>query len=370
MVRAINLSIGDKAISPLAKIRLHLIEAVNAHMVTISYTTCMDAVKKGIAEAEDNGVHLLDIPLYQTGAYAAIIEHKHEETKGFIKKMLPLIKTYSYFDIGDCSSIQLSIDLLNKNYFSALIHAFQTIRMAFKTASPIPIFLTHTGMAQSLLNMGRFKTASDQIKKARYIAKSIKEFKLIFMVLAAEAYMHLKRGDERAIDALEKAMAIGAEQNILNLLHWDSDMMSVLCAKALEHDIETEYVKSLIRKRNLVPPSDFNPSSLLPLGREGMSRVTIHWPYPLKIFTLGPFEIMKDDAPVSFSGRVQQKPLDLVKAIIAFGGIDVPCLKLMDALWPEADADKASQSLKFTLHALRKLLGGDIFIRLKEGYEP
>jgi len=64
---------------------------------------------------------------------------------------------------------------------------------------------------------------------------------------------------------------------------------------------------------------------------------------------------------------VRQKPLELLKALITFGGHDVPAIRLMETLWPEAEGDRASQSLKFTIHALRKLLGGDEFIQLKGG---
>jgi two-component SAPR family response regulator len=64
-----------------------------------------------------------------------------------------------------------------------------------------------------------------------------------------------------------------------------------------------------------------------------------------------------DSQPVRFSRKAQQRPLDLLKAIIAFGGQDVSESQLTDALWPEAEGDAGHQAFAVTLHRLRKLIG-------------
>lgn len=70
--------------------------------------------------------------------------------------------------------------------------------------------------------------------------------------------------------------------------------------------------------------------------------------------------------PLRFTGKTQKKPLELLKALIAFGGRNVPEAKLQDALWPEAEGDSASQALATTLFRLRKL-AGDKLIERGEG---
>ena len=74
---------------------------------------------------------------------------------------------------------------------------------------------------------------------------------------------------------------------------WVNSTMAKLCAKALEHDIEIDYVQDLIRRRNLIPDVP-----VLHLD---------NWPWPLKIQTLGQFEIIRDSEAVRFTGKVQQK---------------------------------------------------------------
>ena len=51
--------------------------------------------------------------------------------------------------------------------------------------------------------------------------------------------------------------------------------------------------------------------------------------------------------------------MELLKALIAFGGRDVPESKLADALWPEAEGDAAAQALTTNLFRLRKLIGNN-----------
>ena len=82
-----------------------------------------------------------------------------------------------------------------------------------------------------------------------------------------------------------------------------------------------------------------------------------NWPWPLKINTLGQFAMERDGEAVRFSGKVQQKPLLLLKALIAFGGREVKEEQLCDALWPDAEGDLAHRSFETTLYRLRLLLG-------------
>jgi two-component SAPR family response regulator len=127
--------------------------------------------------------------------------------------------------------------------------------------------------------------------------------------------------------------------------------MAELCKEALKDGIERDYVRELIRRRNLIP-------KVPPVELE-------EWPWPLKVFTLGRFEILIDDRPLHFSGKAQQKPLELLKAILSFGGQDVGQDQLSDSLWPDAEGDNAQRSLITNIHRLRKLIGYEKAIRFQ-----
>ena len=138
-------------------------------------------------------------------------------------------------------------------------------------------------------------------------------------------------------------MAIGKEKGFLNTFIDQPAVTARLCIKALEEGIEVPYVQEIIRKRRLIPEKP-------PLHLE-------NWPWPVKIRTLGRFELFKNGNPFNFPGKAQKKPLLLLKALIALGGKDVDEERLTDILWPEADGDQAYSALTTTLSRLRQLMG-------------
>jgi LuxR family transcriptional regulator, maltose regulon positive regulatory protein len=120
-------------------------------------------------------------------------------------------------------------------------------------------------------------------------------------------------------------------------------VLVAMCAEALDAGIEVGYVKALIRRFRLPPPVNRGDA----------------WPWRTKVYALGGYEVYRDDERLEFAGKVPKKPLMLLKALIAFGGRNVPEERLMDALWPDEEADAARKSLDITVLRLRKLLGNN-----------
>jgi DNA-binding SARP family transcriptional activator len=169
-----------------------------------------------------------------------------------------------------------------------------------------------------------------------------------------QAEFALDAGDEAAArNALERAMAIGKAKQYVTTWFWRPDAMTRLCLKALEENIEVDYVQHLIRCRRLIPETP-------PLQVE-------KFPWPLKVFALGGFSLVVDGAPISFAEKVQEKPLLLLKAIISLGGSEISVNRISDFLWPDADGDLARGNFRTTLHRLRKILGHHDAIQLNSG---
>jgi two-component SAPR family response regulator len=125
--------------------------------------------------------------------------------------------------------------------------------------------------------------------------------------------------------------------------------MAELCIEALRSGTET--VRELIKQHSRQPPP--KPNS----GRT--------WPF--KVFVLGRFQVLKDDAPIRFSRRQQRKPLELLQALIALGGTEVGASKLTDALWPDSEGDAGYHALESALYRLRQLLGAPSAIAMAGG---
>jgi LuxR family maltose regulon positive regulatory protein len=58
--------------------------------------------------------------------------------------------------------------------------------------------------------------------------------------------------------------------------------------------------------------------------------------------------------------------MELLKVLLANGGQEVRADQIADALWPHVDADYAHKSFTATLHRLRKLLGDDDAVLLRD----
>ena len=88
---------------------------------------------------------------------------------------------------------------------------------------------------------------------------------------------------------------------------------------------------------------------------------------PVTIFTLGRFSLLINGEPADFGRKAPKRPLELLKVIIAQGGREISISRLTLLLWPDADGDKATRSFNTTLHRLRKVLGDDRVLVLKDG---
>lgn len=88
---------------------------------------------------------------------------------------------------------------------------------------------------------------------------------------------------------------------------------------------------------------------------------------PIRIYTLGYFRTVADCKPIASQGKAQQRPLSLLKLLIARGGHDTSCVHMWDCLWPDSDGDLGARNLTITLHRLRQLLGHNAAVICHDG---
>ncbi|HZT55648.1 MAG TPA: bacterial transcriptional activator domain-containing protein, partial [Burkholderiaceae bacterium] len=160
-------------------------------------------------------------------------------------------------------------------------------------------------------------------------------------LLTLQAWRHWQAGRvEAAAQALAQGWALAAHTRYYQLLAPLRTALAELAAFALDQAIEPAFARELIRRRQLEPPR---------ASAGG-------WPWPLRITTLGRFAVQVDGDALVFAGKVPKKPLALLRALIALGGHTVPQHALIDALWPDDEADAAHDAFNVALHRLRKLL--------------
>lgn len=201
---------------------------------------------------------------------------------------------------------------------------------------------------------GDLDVANNALEKGFHASKVLGSALTTHEYLFIKAYFALCEGKEQsALSNLKQALTIGREKGIFGIYTpIPAAMLSAVCILALEAKIEVDYVHKLILARNFVPETP-------PLHIE-------NWPWPVRIFTLGEFRILVHDKPLMFSGKVQKKPLELLKVLIAKGGRGVAAETIIDELWPDSEGDLAHKSFEMTLQRLRKLLGNDKAVLLQD----
>ena len=323
------------------------------HDSTDATTTAL-ALTKALSLAEQTGIHTFDYQNQAIVLMAAINQDQAEAAaehlrglqdtvvqppRRFASYHFHLMAAVYYSAFGDPVSAQAHIT-------QAAVHLNTP-----EPGPPIPNFCLHHGAGHVACDLGDLNAAATCFAQAEVVLLAYGHSPLCnFMLQLAYARLNFLRGDtSAALERLERGLAIGRQHHYLSLLWWwNGPVISELLALALHHGIETAHVQHWIRHRRIAPP------------RHGS--VPSGWPYPMMIRTFGGLSIEIDGQPLTFSGKPQHKPLQLLKALIALGGSEVPSETLADLLWPETEGDLAAKALGMALLRLRRLLGHDDLI--------
>jgi LuxR family transcriptional regulator, maltose regulon positive regulatory protein len=231
-------------------------------------------------------------------------------------------------------------------------NAREAVALADAAGVPLCQAVYRLGLAHAHYRAGEVREALRHLGAARRLARRMRIATTELSCVSTTTYLLLERGRlKRALPWLRRTLERAKARGQVNRVYWTGAIMSRLFATALEQGIEVAYVQELIRRHRLAPGPDASDLE--------------QWPFPVKVRTLGRFGVTIDGKPLQFSGKAQRKPLELLMALVAFGGCDVSERQLTEALWPDAEGDAAHQSCAVTLHRLRKLLGCDEAITLQ-----
>jgi LuxR family maltose regulon positive regulatory protein len=243
------------------------------------------------------------------------------------------------------------LSLLEGRPQSALSHVEKTIAFARSSApaSRVSVLSLYSLLLADEGRMQEAQTTIAEAVRASAGARSIVRFTAL--LFNAEIVRRSSNDPGELQSALSDAFAMGQRSGLQNSLVWIAPMMSRLCAAALAAGIEVDHVERLISKHRLLPP-------------DGDAEV---WPWPVRIYTLGRFDIVVEGRRLKFSGKAQRRPLDVLRLLIALGGRKVATERLTAELWPHADGDAAYRAFKVSLHRLRRLLGSEAVLRMENG---
>jgi LuxR family maltose regulon positive regulatory protein len=240
--------------------------------------------------------------------------------------------------------------LLQTNLPAAAVYGEKAVELAEATGWLISQARSRLLYSRVLLAMSRLGEAKAQLAAMLSLASRIDYPGLVSQGVLQEALMAFGEGNSaNGLRALARGLKLARELTFKQSLWLCPVDGSRLCSVALEAGIEADFVRELIRQRRVMPPTPYLEN----------------WPWPVKLFTLGRFVLLKDDLPVEFPRKAPKKPLALLKALVAMGGDAVSEIRITEALWP--DEDEAHQAYTIAVHRLRKLLGSDDIVQISEG---
>lgn len=302
----------------------------------------LKAVEQGLNTSHETGVYIWSFSIASMRVYTGLISGNPTVTESYFKDMERFTDKRRGLDTSHYHYLRGWQALMMGEAERALEYS----RGFLRNGGKVPLFFdgfSSVAAAMIFFALGNSSEAHAEIKRAREIAERGKSARLEFHILIVEAERELLKGSmPEGTRLLAAAFALGRKCQIFNMDWWLPDVMVRLCIIALEHGIETAYVQEFIRRHGLFPVTP-------PLKLE-------NWPWAVKIYTLGDFIIELDGLPLTFSGKAQKKPLELLQALIALGGENVKDDQITDLLWPEADGDMARQSYRAAVSRLRRLL--------------
>ncbi len=234
--------------------------------------------------------------------------------------------------------------LADDNLPLALEQAEAALSVATRAGAPLFQALVCLSAVEVHLERGVPEAAEPVLRQAQDIAYATGSAQLACLCAFMRTYYALKlRTGTIPEGDLRLGFGLARRHGYRNFSWWSPRMMTALCIKALEQGVHVEYVQGLVNARRLVPMAP-------PVHVE-------HWPWPVKVYTLGRFTLLVGNQPVHGKRKAQHKPLELFKTLIAQGGRDIGEESLTSVLWPDAEGDAARTAFDTTLHRLRKLLG-------------
>ena len=199
------------------------------------------------------------------------------------------------------------------------------------------------GRAWALAIDGQYAAARERIA-ANIAAQSGRPREIILCISAFLGALEVREaeGPEGAdyVQRLREAFTQAARLQWPNYLASLPTLASRVSGDALNAGIECAFVRATVAQRKLPPPA----------------LDCAAWPWPLEITTFGGFALKRFGEPMPFEGKVQKKPLELLKSIVSVGRRGISIHLLCEMLWPDSEAGQARTAFKVTLSRLRKLL--------------
>ena len=305
-----------------------------------------ELVEQVLGVAQQTGIRGRDFVTTTQGMYAALCVRDEGRAHGYLSRLQVLLRSDRRGDAAHLDALNGCYKFLLGDLSGARIQIERGAKTFVALGMGFAALVARVMLAWVLLMLGEFGLAGELMRDNIERTRAAKTSSIEFESWLSLAYAELVGGDrDTARAALREAFSLGRQRHyFFTGPVWLPEVMSRLCAEALVAGIEPGYTREFITRRALLPPA-----------------LTVeHWPWPVRIHTLGRFGIFIAGQPLELHRKGQGKPIQLLQALIALGGRDVAVATLQDLLWPDAEGDDADNAFHVNLLRLRRLLGESV----------
>ena len=317
------------------------------YFVTIGqYQVGGDALDRAVAISEAHGLQglrrtFLLIAIYRITCFAMLGDVRN--ARKWQERVVAMATLERPMDAYTVNSARVVLECATANYRAVVDGSRRANELAVVTGMRYIEILSVEHEAGGLAVLGEVSRLDEALSRFRRLISGTCFTYLECQAQLLEAYAALMHGDTvRGRNLVRDAVAFARGHSF-----WYPQMAryavvtGTVLAEALRIGVETDYVCDVIRSLRIKPPADAPET----------------WPWPVRIRTLGRFEIECDGQMLEFSAKAPRRVLAVLKAIVAGEGKPAPSARLVDAIWPDDEGDAGRKALEVCLVRLRKLLG-------------
>ena len=344
--------LADPRLSPKARVWWQVHRAFN-EQIRGRFARSQKIMKETEAFAAADGLRWVQFEIYHAEVTALASSDDAAGAAAALARLRSVLDPSRRMDVAYFRFQEAGVLLLQDRAREAAVVATDAVAIARESGLPqlqIPHFLVRLALCH--LHQDEIKQALAVYREAVSLASGPDRRNFGLHESLVQAFDQLRSGNrDGAIAVLRSLLPTCRELDYFGFNRMAPQVTAPVLALALTEDIERDYVRALIRRRKLPPPS----------------ADIADWPWPLALRTLGEFAIARDGVALVSKGKAQKKPLELLKALVAHGGRQVDAAMLTALLWPDAEGDDAKTSFDSNLYRLRKLLAADGAVQLAEG---
>jgi LuxR family transcriptional regulator, maltose regulon positive regulatory protein len=313
---------------------------------------CSEAISAGLEIGRQHGVTVFESMLLAYQVHRALLLGDGLRAQVSLERLAALSRAGNSYHRGIYHHYAAWHELTRDDFSAAQRHLEVSTKEEDRLGWPFATSINFTGRAATLFGLGgREEEGVAALDRAQTVSeRDGNDLSLYNCLLVKADYLDRSGQREKALATLRDAFNLGARRSILGVSFVTRPMLARLCGHALAEGIEVQHARKMIRKFNLPPDS--------------LSTET--WPWSIRIYTLGRFEVLRDEEQHRQLGPLIGTRLRLLEWLIIRGG-EVPQDELCDHLWPDADGDAARRVFDTTLHRLRRLVGDPQALRLADG---